>query len=90
MRKVIIVPMTIMALTLVCTPGKSGRYTTFGTNYEDNGDIVTSKSSGTFESSGIHRWRTRADVTRSDGRTFSTEGEVELAARSWKGKAFEK
>jgi len=63
---------------------------TYGTNYLDNGDIITTKGSGTFESSGIHRWRTQADVTRSDGGTIHTEGEMELAGRTWKGKVFEK
>jgi hypothetical protein len=79
-----------VALTLSCTPGKSGRYATYGTNYLDNGDIITTKGTGTFESSGIHRWRTQADVTRSDGQMIHTEGEMELAGRSWKGKVFEK
>jgi hypothetical protein len=79
-----------VALTLACTPGKSGRYTAFGANYQDNGDIITTKGMGTFESSGINRWRTQADVTRSDGSTIHTEGEMELASRTWKGKVFEK
>jgi hypothetical protein len=55
---------------------------TYGTNYLDNGDIITTKGSGTFESSGIHRWRTQADVMRSDGGTIHTEGEMELAGRT--------
>jgi hypothetical protein len=79
-----------VAGTLACTPGKSGPYTTYGANYLDNGDILTTKGSGTFESSGINRWRTQAEVTRSDGRTLHVEGEMELAGRSWRGKVFEK
>jgi NADPH:quinone reductase-like Zn-dependent oxidoreductase len=43
----------------------------------DNGDIITTKDSGTFQSSGIHRWRTQADITRSDGGNIHTEGECE-------------
>jgi hypothetical protein len=56
----------------------------------DNEDIVTTRDNGTFESSGIHRWRTQADVTRSDGGTIHTEGDMELAGRTWKGKVFKK
>jgi hypothetical protein len=32
----------------------------------------------------------RADVMRSDGGTIHTEGEMELAGRTWKEKVFEK
>jgi|SRR6516225_8113149 hypothetical protein len=80
-----------VALTLACTPGKSGSYTTYGTMYLDNGDIITTKgSNGTFVSNGIHRWRTQNDITCADGIKFHTEGEMELAGRTWKGKVFEK
>ena len=78
-----------VALTAVCTPGKSGSFTTCAAGYLDNGDITTSKGSGTFESSGIHRWRTQADTLISDGRRLHTEGEIDLAGRSWTGKVFE-
>jgi hypothetical protein len=83
-------PGGIVALTLACMPCKSGRYTTYGTNYLDNGDIITTKGSGSFESSGLRCWRTQADVTRSDGHAIRTEGEMDLASRSWSGKVFEK
>jgi hypothetical protein len=48
------------------------------------------RGSGNFESSGHHRWRTQADIVISDGRTIPTEGEIDLASRSWIGKVFEK
>jgi hypothetical protein len=83
-------PDGMVALTLSCTPDKSGRYTTYGTNYLNNGDIITTKGTGSFESSGIHQWRTQADVICSDGRTLHTEGEMKLASRTWNGKVFEK
>jgi hypothetical protein len=79
-----------VALTLTCTPSKSGSYTTLGAQYLDNGDINTSKGNGSFESIGAHRWRTQGDVVISDGRVLHTEGEMELASRSWSGKVFEK
>jgi hypothetical protein len=80
----------MVALTLSCTPGKSGRYTTYETSYLNNGDIITTKGTGSFESSGIHLWRIQADVICSHGRTLHTEGEMELASRTWNGKVFEK
>ena len=65
-----------VALTLECTPGKSGPYNTYGTNYLDNGDVLTTKGTGTFESSGKYRWRTQADVTRFDGLTLHSRDHV--------------
>jgi hypothetical protein len=38
---------------------------------------------------GKHKWRTANVAQISDGRRISAEGEVDLAARSWKGKLFE-
>jgi hypothetical protein len=78
-----------VAVTLACTPGKSGHFTTHGAQYLENGDITTSKGSGSFESSGTHRWRIQGDVVISDGRTIHTEGEMDLASRLWSGKVFE-
>ena len=34
-------PDGVVAVTLSCTPGKSGHYTTYGTNFLNNGDIIT-------------------------------------------------
>ena len=65
------------------------RFTTCAANYLDDGDITTSKGSGSFESTGIHHWRTQADIVVSNGRKLHTEGEVDLASRSWSGKVFE-
>jgi hypothetical protein len=44
---------------------------------------------GTYESVGKHRWKTADFLQLSDGRRISGEGEIDLAARSWKGKIFE-
>jgi len=79
-----------IAGTLATIPAKSGTFTYHGAAYPENGDILTATATGSFESSGIHRWRTRGDVVMSDGRVIGTEGEMELAGRSWNGKMFEK
>jgi hypothetical protein len=44
---------------------------------------------GTTESIGKHRWRTAGFVHISDGRRLASEGEIDLASRSWKGKISE-
>jgi hypothetical protein len=82
-------PNGTVAVTLACTPGKSGSFTTYAANYLDDGDITTSKGIGSFESTGTHRWRTQADIVVPNGRKLHTEGEVDLAGRSWSGKVFE-
>jgi hypothetical protein len=82
-------PSGTVAVTLMCIPGKSGSYTTRGVQYLDNGEISTTKGSGNFESSGTHRWRIQGDVVISDGRRIHTDGEMDLASRSWSGKVFE-
>jgi hypothetical protein len=70
--------------------GKSGSHTWCGAAYLDNGDIITYTGQGTHESSGPHTWRTQ-DVTQlSNGQTHNVEGEIDLAARTWSGKFFER
>jgi len=55
----------------------------------DNGDGLDGIGQGTFESIGKNRWRTADFIQISDGRRLSKEGEIDLAARTWKGKVFE-
>jgi hypothetical protein len=69
---------------------KSGTYSTCSVLYLDDGDELSSSGTGTFESNGKHRWKTQGLVNRSDGRIVATEGEIDLATRSWGGKTFEK
>jgi hypothetical protein len=79
-----------VAGTLTAVAGKSGTFSWCAAAYLDNGDQLSGTGSGTFESSGKHRWRTRGFVDVSDGQTVATEGEMDLATRSWNGKIFEK
>jgi hypothetical protein len=55
----------------------------------DNVDQITAGGSGTYESAGKHRWKTNGLHPQSDGRELISEGEIDLAARSWKGTLFE-
>ena len=70
--------------------GKSGTFSWYAASYLDNGDIFTSTGQGTTESSGQHKCRTQFGVQGADGRTFSCEGEIDLAARTWNGKFVER
>lgn len=75
--------------TLTAVVGKSGTVTWCGAAYLENGEIVTANGSGTHESCGKHRWRIQVFIQISDGSSVITEGELDLAARSWTGKIFE-
>src|SRR5271154_6895448 len=43
----------------------------------------------TYVSSGKHKWNTVTLDQVTDGRRIRGEGEIDLAARTWKGKLFE-
>jgi hypothetical protein len=66
--------------------GKSGTHSWCGAAYLDNGDILTYTGQGTHESKGRHQWRTHGMSQGSDGRTVVVEGEIDLAARTWRGR----
>jgi hypothetical protein len=68
---------------------KGGTYSLCSEAFMDNGDIMTGIGQGTFETVGKHRWRTEGFMQLSDGRRIAGEGEIDLAARSWKGKLSE-
>jgi hypothetical protein len=70
--------------------GKIGTFSYCGAAFPENGEILTASGTGTYESVGKHRWRTAGTLQLLDGRTLITEGEVDLATRSWNGKQFEK
>jgi hypothetical protein len=77
--------------TFIVAGGRSGSYSWYGIAYLDNGEQVTSNGTGTYESIGKHRWGTvNPVVQQSDGLTFTFEGEIDLAERSWTGKLFER
>ena len=77
-------------LTAVGAPGaKSGTCSWAGTSYLNNGEEVNGKGEGTWEKTGTHKWRIRAVNYLSDGRTIASDGEVDLATRSFTGTLFE-
>ena len=70
--------------------GKSGTFSYCGGAYLDNGDTNSATGTGTYESIGKHRWSTVGLLQTADGQALVSEGEIDLATRSWKGKLFEK
>lgn len=71
-------------------PGaKSGTCSWAGTSYLANGEELNGKGEGTWEKTGTHKWRIRAIVYLSDGRTVATDGVIELATRSYTGTLYE-
>ncbi len=69
--------------------GKEGTFSLHWASYLENGDVLNGAGQGTYESVGKHKWRTANFAQVSDGRRITAEGEIDLAARSWKGKLFE-
>ncbi len=68
---------------------KGGTFSWCSTSYLENGDGLTATGHGTYESIGKNRWSTKGIVEISDGSRQSSEGEIDLASRSWKGTIFE-
>jgi hypothetical protein len=79
----------VFATNTYAGSSKGGTFSGCSAAYLENGDSLTGTSQGTFESVGKHRWRTESFVQLADGRRIRGEGEMDLAARSWKGKVFE-
>ncbi len=75
--------------TFVGAGAKTGSYSWCGASYLPSGDSVTGTAQGSFESIGTHRWRTLGVNPLSDGRVVATEGELDLASRSWTGRVLE-
>jgi hypothetical protein len=64
---------------------KGGTFSWCSVSFLDNGEGVNSVGQGTYESIGKNRWSTKTVVEISDGRRLTSSGEIDLAARSWKG-----
>ncbi len=72
--------------TFVSAGMKSATWSWCEMTYLDTGGSMTSKTQGTIESIGPHKWRTQAFGHLSDGRTMRVGGVADLAARLWTGK----
>jgi hypothetical protein len=68
---------------------KSGTNSWRGTAYLDNGETLNAAGEGTWEESGKHKWHVRMLLRGSDGQSFFSDGEVDLAGQSYNGKLYE-
>lgn len=66
-----------------------GTYDWCGASYLPHGDVITGDAHGSFHSVGANQWRTLGINHLSDGRTVATEGQIDLASRTWSGRLFE-
>ncbi len=77
-------------LTFAGEPGTlSGPLSWRGEAYLENGEVQGAIGEGSFEALGSHRWRTRLVITTSDGQIFASDGQLDIATRSLKGKTLE-
>ena len=60
-----------------------------GQSYPDGGEAAGSVGEGSFETLSNHKWRTRLIINTTDGQVFASDGELDLATRSLKGKTLE-
>jgi hypothetical protein len=65
--------------------GRDGTFSEAGSAYLDSGEVLSGVGQGTYESKGKHRWSTASTMQLSDGRRLASAGEIDLAARTWKG-----
>lgn len=68
---------------------KHGTFTAAGAGYLENGDAVTGTGQGTFESIGVHKWKTKELFTFADGSTAYLESVLDFAERSWIMKVYD-
>ena len=68
---------------------KDGTFSWYSQSFLENGDGLTAMGHGTYEGTGKNKWKTETHLEISDGRRTASEGEIDLASRSWKGTLFE-
>ena len=77
-------------LTFRGEPGaKSGPLTWRGQGFLEDGETLAATGEGTWEEIGKHQWRTRLIVTTSNGECHASDGHLDLATRTLKGKILE-
>ena len=79
----------IATMTATTADFKSGTYTIDAAAYLEDGIVITGSGSGVFETLGGHSWRLNGVDIISDGTCVASEGELDLASRSYNGKMFE-
>lgn len=74
-----------------CSAGqKAGTWSWCAASYPEDGDSVTGRGEGSFQSAGNNRWHMPGLLNISDGRSGRLEGEFDMVARTWVGRIFER
>ena len=74
----------------VAEPGaKSGTWNEYGIVTMKDGTSLGFRAQGTWEEISSGKWRYRGTGQASDGSTFATEFEGDVATRTWAGKLYE-
>jgi hypothetical protein len=77
-------------LVLSGAPGaKNGSASWRGEGFLENGEVVAGTGEGSWQEIGKHKWRTRMIIRVSDGEIFASDGQLDLASRSYTGKNLE-
>jgi hypothetical protein len=66
-----------------------GSITWRGEAFPENGAVLAGVGEGTWEALGRHQWRSRAVIRTSDGRTFGSDGLIDVPKRTYSGKNLE-
>ncbi len=76
-------------MTITGEPGAtSGKVSFRAAAFTDDGKILPGSGEGTWETVGKHKWRIRG-INYVDGRTFASEGDLELATQTLSGTFYE-
>ena len=71
-------------------PGaKSGTYNDYGLVNMTDGTVIGFRGQGTWEESGVGKYRYRGTGTDTNGSTYAEEAETDLAAKTYTGKVYE-
>ncbi|NNL85363.1 MAG: hypothetical protein HKP27_06900 [Myxococcales bacterium] len=70
-------------------PDKAGVCSWRSQAFLDNGDQNQGTGEGTWDEVGKHQWRVRLLLRTSDGQIIASDGKLDLASRTLKGKILE-
>jgi hypothetical protein len=81
---------TVLATIIATTADiNTGSYTISVAVYLDDGEVLTGSGCGIIRSLGGHKWRLNGVDLISDGTCIASEGDLELATRTYSGNVFE-
>lgn len=80
----------LISMTISSEDGRDGTYQTCGRYFLGDDSIVDAITEGETTSVGGHRWRVAGVGTTSTGQSIAVQGEIDLKAKSYAGRLFER